>query len=147
MGYSGSRRNAFDGVTYFGNDEVSSNGAQNDYAFSAGSSGLGKKHFKISYSINDNGYFIQDLGDGSGTFVKVGVRAPIVDGNVFTFGSHHIVVGYKHDESDPDCTICIQVYEDSHAKEQMYLHLNGVVSLRRGTHRWWWGGEAMQECG
>jgi len=33
--------------------------------------GFGKRHFMIQFSIEKNGYYIKDLGDGTGTFIKV----------------------------------------------------------------------------
>ena len=91
---------------------------QNDYTFPAASSGLGQKQFKIYHSISDNKYYIQDLGNGSGTFVRIDTKVPIAEGNVFAFGSFHIALLYKQ-AGDTESTISVQVYHDSQAKEQM----------------------------
>ena len=33
--------------------------------------GFGKRHFTIVFSVEKNGYYIKDMGDGTGTFIKV----------------------------------------------------------------------------
>lgn len=35
------------------------------------SEGFGKRHFMVQFSIDKNGYFLKDLGEGTGTFIKV----------------------------------------------------------------------------
>ena len=79
-GLVGGLRNGNDGVTFFGSPEVQlpdvpspfkvQGTSANDFAPS-GNSGLGGRHFKVFYLAQDNEYYIQDLGEGSGTFVKV----------------------------------------------------------------------------
>ena len=36
-------------------------------------SGIGKRHLVIKYNMDNKSYYIRDLGDGSGTFVKIDV--------------------------------------------------------------------------
>ena len=33
--------------------------------------GFGLRHFMIKYWLDKNGYFLKDLGEGSGTFIKI----------------------------------------------------------------------------
>ena len=57
---------------YFGNNAPKpSNDMKNDFELPEEDSGLGKRHFKINYAPESNEYFIQDLGDGSGTFCRI----------------------------------------------------------------------------
>lgn len=32
---------------------------------------MGEKHFVIKYDVETKRYYIKDLGDGSGTFIKI----------------------------------------------------------------------------
>jgi hypothetical protein len=36
-------------------------------------SGIGKRHFIIKYNVDNKSYYLRDLGDGSGTFVRIDV--------------------------------------------------------------------------
>jgi hypothetical protein len=79
-GLTNGLRNAKDGVVFFGSPDVQSPDVAlmiklkglpaNDFA-PRGDSGLGGKHFKVFYLAQDGEFYIQDLGEGSGTFVKV----------------------------------------------------------------------------
>lgn len=35
--------------------------------------GIGKRHLVIKYHLDEKNYYIRDLGDGSGTFVRLDV--------------------------------------------------------------------------
>ena len=50
----------------------------NDFELPERDSEFGKKHFKIYYDEKLDGYFIQDLGDGSGTFCQIERRLVIL---------------------------------------------------------------------
>lgn len=42
----------------------------NDYVLPS-VEGFGSKHFQIRFSNEQNSYFLKDLGEGTGTFIKV----------------------------------------------------------------------------
>ncbi len=67
------KRKAADGIAYFGSSDPDPNsrGHVNDFAYPKAETGLDCKHFKIFYSLKDDDYYIQDLGEGTGTFIKV----------------------------------------------------------------------------
>ena len=44
--------------------------------------GIGKRHMVIKYSMDTTGYYLRDLGDGSGTFVRLDI--PLVNYSLFT---------------------------------------------------------------
>lgn len=97
----------------------------NDVIFKAEESGFGKRQFKIVYSAQEDKYYIKDLGDNKGTFVRVDKQIPIHQGNIFTFGEFHIAISYKlKQESDPDKTITIKLYESDQLKSQQYVCQN-----------------------
>lgn len=45
----------------------------NDFIISNIDAGIGKRHLVIKYNLDDRNYYIRDLGDGSGTFVRLDV--------------------------------------------------------------------------
>ena len=45
----------------------------NDFVISSVDTGIGKRHMVIKYSMDNKSYYLRDLGDGSGTFVKIDV--------------------------------------------------------------------------
>ena len=45
----------------------------NDFVISSVDTGIGKRHMVIKYNMDNKSYYIRDLGDGSGTFVKIDV--------------------------------------------------------------------------
>ncbi len=66
----GPRKQA-DGIVYFGNSEPCSQNYVNDFAYPRAETGLDFRHFKVFYSPKEDDYYIQDLGEGTGTFVKI----------------------------------------------------------------------------
>lgn len=54
---------------------------------------FGARHFQIKFSNEHNCYTIKDLGDGSGTFIKVQKQFILKNGHIVSFGDNHMVVG------------------------------------------------------
>ena len=93
---------------------------ENDVTFPISTSGFSQRQFKIFYSISDGNYYLKDVSEGTGTFVRIDSKINIKDGNVFTFGNCHISVNYKsNEESDSEKEINVQVYEGNKMKNQM----------------------------
>ena len=72
----GSKRNKSDGCTIIGSQEkgVNGNGEEvNDFVISNIDTGIGKRHMVIKYNLDNRSYYLRDLGDGSGTFVRLDV--------------------------------------------------------------------------
>ena len=67
------------------------------------SEGFGRRHFMIHFSLEKNGYFLKDLGEGTGTFIKVHKEAILKNGHIVSFGETHMVVGLVLEKKDkPD---------------------------------------------
>jgi hypothetical protein len=49
----------------------------NDFVISSMDTGIGKRHMVIKYNMDNKSYYLRDLGDGSGTFVRLDV--PLVN--------------------------------------------------------------------
>lgn len=67
-----SLRKRNDGCTVFGNVLNNEKGEViNDVVIPAIDDGIGKRHMVIKYRLDDRSYYLRDLGDGSGTFVRI----------------------------------------------------------------------------
>lgn len=67
------------------------------------SEGFGRRHFMIQFNLEKNGYFIKDLGEGTGTFIKVQNQTILKNGHIVSFGESHMVVGLVLEKKDrPD---------------------------------------------
>ena len=98
-GLENSLRNMKDGITYFGflkNYNQDNNNSEIDYIIKPKDEEYDDdryvgKHFKIEYSLNDNKYYIQDLGFGYGTFIKIIDELKIYDNYLINIGETYIV--------------------------------------------------------
>ena len=91
-----------DGCTIIGSLEKTHKGDwANDFMISNADSGIGKRHLVIKYNLDNKSYYLWDLGDGSGTFVRL--DSPLVrifykwfkalkHGYIISFGDSHMVV-------------------------------------------------------
>ena len=59
--------------------------------------GIGKRHMVIKYQELDKKYYLRDLGDGSGTFIRVDNNKDLVlkHGFIVSFGDSHMVVQFS----------------------------------------------------
>lgn len=56
--------------------------------------GIGKRHLIIKYNLDDKKYYIRDLGDGSGTFVRLDRPLTLKNGYIISFGDSHMTVNF-----------------------------------------------------
>lgn len=56
--------------------------------------GIGKRHMVIKYNDVDKRYYLRDLGDGSGTFVRIDNSKDLIlkHGFIVSYGDSHMVV-------------------------------------------------------
>lgn len=110
-GLEGSLRKANDGVTYFGQCPQNEY-AFNDFNFPSDEKGLGQRHMMIRYC--DKKYYIKDLADGTGTFIKV-IKPILISGSyIVSFGDIHIAITMDRDSNK----IIIKVLEGNRANEK-----------------------------
>jgi hypothetical protein len=57
--------------------------------------GIGKRHLIIKYNMDNGEYFMRDLGDGSGTFVRLDIPLPLKHGFIISFGDSHMIVNFN----------------------------------------------------
>ena len=58
----------------------------NDYIFTEPEHGFSERHFSIRYDVPLNRYFLKDLGQGTGTFLKILKPVGLQNGNLFSIG-------------------------------------------------------------
>ena len=102
QGLVGSKRNKKDGCTIIGSLEVDPASGEyfNDYVIpnedvvATGQGGIGKRHMVIKYNDADKMYYLRDLGEGSGTFIRVDNHRDLVlkHGFIVSFGDSHMVI-------------------------------------------------------
>ena len=101
-GFETGFRKKKDGITYFGckkrtcnnGDRIRHGDIVNDVVVKLREKSIRElyrgRHFKISYKSNS--YWIQDLGIGFGTFMKIDVPLVIQDGSIIMFGDSFLVL-------------------------------------------------------
>lgn len=71
----------------------------NDFDIAIEDSEEGKRHMIIKYNMNDKKYYLRDLGEGSGTFVKIDHPLLLKNGYIISFGDSHLTVNFYQDIS------------------------------------------------
>ena len=80
-----------------GKNDINGEGPLNDFDVSFEENGPSKRHMIIKYSIVDKRYFLRDLGEGSGTFVKIEKPLLLKNGYIISFGDSHMTVSFYQD--------------------------------------------------
>ena len=107
---SDSKRNAYDGNTFFGylgenyeeegikeNNEIDFEIKPKENNYENKASG---RHFRIRFDLINMGYLIKDLGCGYGTFKKITNETKIKDSYLINIGNSYIVCTFGVDEYD-----------------------------------------------
>ena len=58
---------------------------------------IGRSHFRIRFDPIKNKFLIKDMGDGSGTFIRIEEPTVLQSGTVICVGESHIIVGLIFD--------------------------------------------------
>ena len=69
--------------------------------------GIGKRHMVVKYNEIDKKYYLRDLGDGSGTFVRIDNSKDLIlkQGFIVSYGDSHMVVQFSSDIDKEDRVI------------------------------------------
>jgi FHA domain len=93
-GMEGSKRNKADYKTFIGSKLSENDEILNDFVIEESSKGMGKQHLVIKFNPPKQKYSITDLGDGSGTFVRIDSPLVLKDGFIISFGNSHMTIHY-----------------------------------------------------
>jgi len=57
---------------------------------------MGQRHMVIKYSPMDQNYYLRDLGNGSGTFIRIDNKKELIlyHGFIVSYGDSHMVVQF-----------------------------------------------------
>ena len=91
-GMEESKRGKADYKTYIGCQLMENDEIINDYVIDEEDHGMGKQHILIKFQPTTCKYLISDLGDGTGTFAKVGIELVLKDGYIISFGNSHMKI-------------------------------------------------------
>ena len=96
-GLKGSKRKVSDGCVYAGSLDKEGKLLVNDIWLSEQEKGVGKRHFMIKFNkgeryLESQSYFIKDMGDGLGTFIRVEQPLKLRNLNIVSFGDSHMIV-------------------------------------------------------
>lgn len=97
LGFEGSQRGKMDGKVFFGSKLTDGAEVVNDFVVDELIKGFGCRHFLIKYNASKQKYSISDLGDGSGTFVKINSPVVLKDGYIVSYGNSHMTIHYNSD--------------------------------------------------
>ena len=92
FGLENSRRKKQDFKVFIGSVLEEKGEIINDFVINEESHGMGKQHLLIKFVPSTNKYTITDLGDGTGTFVKICTELLLKDGFIISFGNSHMKV-------------------------------------------------------
>jgi pSer/pThr/pTyr-binding forkhead associated (FHA) protein len=99
LGLEGSLRKKQDGITYIGSVLNDGNQVLNDFVIPEDSSSLGRRHLMIRFNPSSHKYYLKDLGEGSGTFVKIDIPILLKQGYIISFGESHMVTQFDQGPS------------------------------------------------
>ena len=81
-----------------GKDQNDNNEPYNDIVLDQDSNAdIGKRHFLIKYNRETISYYLRDLGDGNGTFVRLDNPLQLKTGYIISFGDSHMFIQITDD--------------------------------------------------
>jgi pSer/pThr/pTyr-binding forkhead associated (FHA) protein len=98
LGVEGATRRRVDGHIFVGSVGEEAGKIVNDLVLPQ-EDGIGRRHFVIRYNPTAKKYFVKDLGDGSGTFVRIKTSLVLKQGYIISFSDSHLLV--QLDDLDP----------------------------------------------
>lgn len=89
------------------------------------SSEIGKRHFLIKYNIDTTGYYLRDLGDGNGTFVRLDTPLVLKTGFIISFGDSHMFIQIVEDLNE--CISKLEIkFLDGPKTDQTYTFMEAL---------------------
>mmetsp|Transcript_334 Transcript_334/g.354 ORF Transcript_334/g.354 Transcript_334/m.354 type:complete len:247 (+) Transcript_334:6-746(+) len=95
-----SLRKKQDSHTYIGSALEDSTGVLNDLAILEEEKGMGKMHLVITFNPTVKKYSIKDLGQGTGTFVRIDNPLKLKENYIISFGESHMAIQFLDPNED-----------------------------------------------
>ena len=90
-------RNVKDGCTYAGSSKTESGSEVNDIVLPEDTASASSRNFVIRYDGESSNYNLTDLGEGSGTFVRIEEPYRLTGTRIASFGDTHMVLKIEND--------------------------------------------------
>ena len=126
---NGSLRNERDGITYFGFEKIDETNPKKSIDFliqnKNDSTNMSKylgRHFQIRFNRNDRKYYIVDLGNGFGTFMKLSQELKLKDNHLINIGNSYIVFSFE--DNNYYQNLIFNVYNDTKKYNPIVLKAN-----------------------
>eukprot|EP00826_Nyctotherus_ovalis_P012242 TRINITY_DN13219_c0_g1_i2.p1 TRINITY_DN13219_c0_g1~~TRINITY_DN13219_c0_g1_i2.p1 ORF type:complete len:172 (+),score=19.23 TRINITY_DN13219_c0_g1_i2:365-880(+) len=129
-GYENSERKMNDGCVYIGTHSKSPDEFANDIEVPEKEGGMGHKHLVIKYSIETKEYFLKDLGEGTGTFIRIDRPLALKQGHIISFGDSHMAISIRVGGK-----IQLKFLDGPKTDQTLYSPLMTVARLTRATER------------
>lgn len=96
-----SKRKVKDGCVYIGTKDVNVETGEvlNDIVFPREERGMGNRHLLIKYAIEKKNYYIKDIGEGTGTFIRIDKSLLLQHGYIISYGDSHMFVSLPPDNN------------------------------------------------
>ena len=128
-GLENSKRAKLDYKTFIGSQLSDKNEIINDFVIDEEAQGMGKQHLMIKFNLSSNRYTISDLGDGTGTFVKITNGLLLKDGYIISFGNSHMKISANSPGSVCDDKLGIKFLEGPKTGEEFFFSPNDDLVL------------------
>ena len=128
-GYTNSRREKKDGITYFGyqnEDLVVDYQLKNGDRFFQEDNFSGR-HFMIKFNPDDLNYYVKDLGKGFGTFIKIQEWTELKNNLLLNIGENYLVFSIGDDDEENEKEENKENLEIINNKNENSLYLNVKV--------------------
>jgi hypothetical protein len=83
-----------------GSVTIGSSSETNDIVISEQEKGIGSNHLLIKFDRTfSKGFALKDLGQGSGTFIRIEKKLFLKHNQIISFGNSHMNIHFNHDPS------------------------------------------------
>ena len=120
-GLENSKRGKSDFKTFIGSQLCDKGEIINDFVINEEAQGMGKQHLLIKFNLTSNRYTISDLGDGTGTFVKISNDLLLKDGYIISFGNSHMKISANAPGLVCDDKLSIKFLEGPKSGEEFFF--------------------------
>lgn len=129
LGMEDSKRGKTDCKTYIGSQGLDNGEIINDFVVDERALGMGRQHLVIKFHSSDCKYWISDLGDGTGTFARVGSELILRQSYIISFGSSHMKVMSIGSPTSLDKKIVIKFLEGPKINEEFTFQPSDDIIL------------------
>lgn len=120
-GLEGSIRGVSDGEVYFGGVAKVKETVVNDYVL-PNEEGVGNRHFLVKYHSVERKYTIRDLGEGTGTFIKLTTKLLLRDNYILSFGENHMIVHHCEVINQEEAKITVKFIDGPKSDQVFQFH-------------------------